>query len=85
MGKYEKRRAFRQFRKAGIPFVVAQVLARCDSLIQMKEKLPEGWHVWELPGCECCAPTQLKLTMVSPGGLHVGPSWTLCRFTLRPV
>lgn len=81
MGKYEKRRVFRQYRRAGIPFILAQKLARLKEkgAWALGEGLPEC-RTESITYCDCCGPVQVRV--FSPDGRS---SWLLDYFSLLPA
>lgn len=83
MGKYEKRRVFRQYRRAGVPFILSvklvRVRAKGEGAWRLDEALPEGWRSESVTHCECCGPVFVRVH--SPEG----KSWKLDYFSLAPV
>lgn len=64
--KYERRKYFREYRKAGIPFMAAHRLAKLKArgsfACEVAEELQkEGITVETLTFCECCGPEVLRL------------------------
>jgi hypothetical protein len=68
--KYQRRAVFRQFRKAGFPFMVSHRLAklalRFASIDEYSAELvKEGCRVELLTFCKCCGPETIRLTTAS--------------------
>lgn len=81
MGKYEKRRVFRGFRKAGVPFVLAQRLARASGVATLDKVLGEDYdYKVEECYCTCCGPTHLYVWARK----DPTKKWTLDYWSLRP-
>lgn len=80
MGKYEKRRAFRQYRRAGIPFLVAAKLSQARSKgLAAAFVPPEGYTSEVITHCQCCGPETLRVSK-SDGS----KSWDLEIWSLLP-
>lgn len=80
MGKYEKRRVFRAYRKAKVPFLLAAWLSRKDFVeMRYRETLPAGFTAQTVTYCECCGPVLYRVTEEK-----TGRSWDFDHFTGRP-
>lgn len=76
MGKYEKRRWFRQNRKAGVPFLLACFLSRRGRDSLLMQEPPTGWKREVVTMCECCGPAYWKYTELSTGRSWDFNYWT---------
>lgn len=80
--KYLRRKYFQEYRKAGLPFMASQRLARlrvrrgfaCEAEAEL---VKEGFTVESITYCECCGPEVLRLRKGDK-------SWDLDFFGLRP-
>lgn len=80
--KYERRKYFREYRLAGLPFMVAQRLSKlrvkggfaCEV---ERELAKEGVQVETITLCDCCGPEVLRL-------FKGGKAWDLNYFGLNP-
>lgn len=81
MGKYEKRRVFRTYRRAGIPFILSVHLARSKGKMahaaEVERGLPPGYTLSEVHSCECCGPTHLTITRTADSKAWSFDYWTL--------
>jgi hypothetical protein len=82
MGKYEKRRFFRQYRRAGVPFILACKLARAKGgyIPASLFEPPEGYKTEVCVYCDCCGPEILKVST-----LDGSRTWNLDYWSLLPV
>jgi len=82
--KYERRKYFRMYRKLGLPFMVAQRLAKLKSRAATTsyevetELVKEGFKVVAVTYCDCCGPEVLRLVKGEK-------AWDLGYWTLLPL
>lgn len=80
--KYLRRKFFQEYRKAGLPFMAAQRLARLREKSGFAceveaELVKEGFVVEVLTFCDCCGPEVVRLH-------KNGKAWDLNYFGLAP-
>jgi hypothetical protein len=80
MGKYEKRRVFRAFRKAEFPFMLSARLARVENLWNLSNVLGDEFRHKVVTDCECCGPSRVEIWAVK----KPTKIFSVNAFTLRP-
>ena len=76
MGKYEKRRLHKQYRKANGPFLLSLALIKAKNKGAWALTVPPGFTSTVLGRhCDCCGPTQVKVQ-------HKDRSWTFNYWSL---